>query len=110
VSGALFLTLELVSQQAIHSASAAARKAFSSQIWRLPRVGGGVNASNLAVARLKRFSNPIYSDALWVELRPWGISVSIAQLADIRTPARQMGLTAADKMLTSSLIWNHLRL
>lgn len=41
------------------------------------------------------------SDALRLELRPWGISVSIVEPGDIQTPAWQKSLDSANKMLES---------
>jgi NAD(P)-dependent dehydrogenase (short-subunit alcohol dehydrogenase family) len=41
------------------------------------------------------------SDALRVELRPWGIAVSIVEPGDVQTPIWRKGLEAADKMLAA---------
>lgn len=48
-----------------------------------------------------KFALEAISDALRLELRPWGISVSIVEPGDIETPAWQKGLNAANKMLES---------
>jgi NAD(P)-dependent dehydrogenase (short-subunit alcohol dehydrogenase family) len=48
-----------------------------------------------------KFALEAISDALRVELRPWGISVSVVQPGDIATPAWQKALDAADRMLAS---------
>lgn len=48
-----------------------------------------------------KFALEAFSDALRIELRPWGVSVSTVRPGDIQTPAWQKGLTAADKMLAN---------
>lgn len=62
----------------------------------------GINAMPFQSAYCAtKFALEAFSDALRVELRPWGVSVSIVQPGDIETPAWQKGLTAADKMLAN---------
>jgi NAD(P)-dependent dehydrogenase (short-subunit alcohol dehydrogenase family) len=62
----------------------------------------GINAMPFQSAYCAtKFALEAFSDALRLELRPWGISVSIVQPGDIETPAWQKGLTAADKMLAT---------
>lgn len=48
-----------------------------------------------------KFALEAISDALRLELRPWGVSVSIVEPGDIQTPAWQKGLDSANKMLES---------
>jgi NAD(P)-dependent dehydrogenase (short-subunit alcohol dehydrogenase family) len=62
----------------------------------------GINAMPFQSAYCAtKFALEAFTDALRVELRPWGVSVSIVQPGDIQTPAWKKGLTAADKMLTT---------
>jgi NAD(P)-dependent dehydrogenase (short-subunit alcohol dehydrogenase family) len=62
----------------------------------------GINAMPFQSAYCAtKFALEAFSDSLRVELRPWGISVSIVQPGDIQTPAWQKSLTAADKMLAN---------
>ena len=46
-----------------------------------------------------KFALEEVSDSLRVELRPWGISVSIVEPGNVETPIWQKGLAAADEML-----------
>jgi NAD(P)-dependent dehydrogenase (short-subunit alcohol dehydrogenase family) len=48
-----------------------------------------------------KFALEAISDTLRVELRPWGIAVSIVEPGDIQTPIWHKGLAAADKMLAA---------
>jgi len=62
----------------------------------------GINAMPFQSAYCAtKFALEAFSDALRVELRPWGVSVSIVQPGDIQTPAWQKSLNGADKMLAN---------
>lgn len=65
-------------------------------------IGGKMSTPFLGAYHVSKYGMEALSDSLRIELRPWGIHVSLVEPGGIATPFWDRGKTAADDMLASA--------
>jgi NAD(P)-dependent dehydrogenase (short-subunit alcohol dehydrogenase family) len=93
------LEVNVVGQLAVTQAMLPALRAARGRVVNVGSISGRIAMPFLGPYAASKFALEALTDALRVELRPWGIHVAVIEPGVIATPIWQRGLAAADAMV-----------